>query len=243
MIDGRTVLALIPARGGSKRLPKKNILPLCGKPLIAWTIEAALQSKYVDQVLVSTDCSEIAAVSRQSGAEVPFLRPVELAGDTSSTNDVILHALGTIPHFIPDLVVILQPTSPLRTAAHIDESLQLLVDNNAKGIVSVSECEHSPLWANNLPENNQMGKFIRPTVIGKRSQDLPVYYRLNGAIYAFTKDSLLSHGGVFYSNDVYAFKMDRDCAVDIDNELDFQFAEVLMKASKKKHWKLLENNE
>jgi len=233
MINGRNVLVLIPARGGSKRLPKKNILPLCGKPLIAWTIDAALQSKYVDQVLVSTDCAEIATVSRQSGAQVPFLRPAELAGDSSSTNDVILHALGVSPFSLSDLVVLLQPTSPLRTAAHIDEILQLLVGNNAKGIVSVSECEHSPLWANTLPKNSQMGEFIRPTILGKRSQDLPVYYRLNGAIYAFTKDSLLSHRGIFYSNDVYAFKMDRGCAVDIDDELDFQFAEVLMKATQK----------
>lgn len=233
MIDGRKVLALIPARGGSKRLPRKNVLPLCGKPLIAWTIEAALQSQYVDRVIVSTDCDEIATVCRKSGAEVPFVRPSELAEDTSSTNDVILHALDATPDLETDIVVILQPTSPLRTAQHIDESLELLVDKNAKGIVSVSQCEHSPLWANTLPENGQMGTFIKSKIFGKRSQDLPNYYRLNGAIYTFTKESLLSTCGIFYSNDVYAFKMDRGCSVDIDNELDFQVAEVIVKASRK----------
>lgn len=233
MIDGRIVLALIPARGGSKRLPRKNILPLQGKPLIAWTIEAAIQSQYVDQVIVSTECSEIASVCRKYGAETPFLRPPHLATDTASSNETILHALEAMSEKKNDIVAILQPTSPLRTVDHIDESLELLVKKKAQGIVSVSECEHSPLWSNTLPINDQMGEFIGSLPTGKRSQDLPTYYRLNGAIYIYTTASLLANHGIFYSNDVYAFKMDRVCSVDIDEALDFHVAEMIIKTSKR----------
>jgi len=233
MINGRRVVALVPARGGSKRLPRKNILPLCGKPLIAWTIEAALHSKYVDRVCVSTDSIEIAEVCKSIGVDVPWLRPSELAQDTSSTNDVILHAINTMSDMTNDIVVILQPTSPLRTLRHIDESLELLVGSDAKGIVSVSECEHSPLWANTLPADKGMGDFIKPAIMGKRSQELPIYYRINGAIYAFTKDSLVSHKGIFYSDEVYAYPMERNYSVDIDTELDFIIAEVLLQSAQK----------
>lgn len=230
MLNTLRVLALIPARAGSKRLPKKNTLPLSGKPLISWSIESALKSEYIDDVVVSTDSEEIAAISRKFGATVPFIRPEELAQDASTTNDVLLHCVEFYKsiHNNFDVVILLQPTSPMRTAQTIDAALKLFLDKKAKGIISVTECEHSPMWANTLPDDQSLENFIRADVKGKRSQDLPISYRLNGAIYIFDVASILRENGIFYSPAVYAFVMDQQQSVDIDTEIDFKYAEFLM---------------
>lgn len=230
MLGQYHVTALIPARGGSKRLPRKNVKLLCGKPLIAWSIEAAKSSKYIDSVVVSTDDVEIKNIAEQFGASVPFLRPDSLSNDTASSFDVIQHAI----HFLKvdsenHLIVLLQPTSPLRTVEEIDGALEFFLAKNAKGVVSVSECEHSPLWSNTLPENNCMSDFLRPEVQGKRSQDLPQYYRLNGSIYIYETLALLEQGKTFFNNDVYGFGTSLDTAVDIDTALDFLVAETILK--------------
>ena len=230
MIDGQKVLALIPARGGSKRLPRKNVMKLAGKPLIAWSIEAAKHSAYIDEVVVSTDDAEIQKISMSYGANVPFQRPEELATDTASSNDVVMHAINTMSdlgrHF--DRIVILQHTSPLREAKDIDAALELMEAKHAKGVVSVCECEHSPLWANTLSENKQLGSFIREDVKNKRSQDLPLYYRLNGSIYILEVNSVLANKGIFYDDTVFAYEMSPEYSVDIDAKLDFIVAEALM---------------
>jgi len=229
MINGKTVLAIIPARGGSKRLPQKNILPLHGKPLIAWTIEAGLNSQYIDRVVVSTDCEDIAKVARDFGADVPFIRPSAIATDAASTDSVILHFLSTLSvDTNPDIVVILQPTSPLRTEQDIDQALRLLIDKQCEGVVSVCECEHSPFWSNTLPADKNMGAFINKDIKGKRSQDLPSCYRLNGAVYAFTSDSIIDKQGISYTEYVFSFIMPGSRSVDIDHELDFRLAEVIL---------------
>lgn len=227
MIDDKKILAIIPARGGSKRLPNKNILPLAGKPLIQWTIEAALSSKYIDDVIVSTDCSEIAKISSESGAKVPYKRPDSLSDDNATTNDVILHALKNI-NIKYDVVVLLQPTSPLRSALDVNNAIELLVKKEAEGVVSVSPCEHSPLWSNEIPNNLSLGGFLPSSLKGKRSQDLPEYFRLNGAIYAYHIDAFIRDEGIFYSDKVYAYKMPTERSVDIDNFIDFSLAEVLI---------------
>lgn len=234
MINGKKILAIIPARAGSKRLPDKNVLPLDGKPLLAWSIDAARQSCYVDDVVVSTDCDTLMKIAAQYGAEVPFRRPDELASDTASSNAVILHCLEFLRndgrHY--DLVILLQPTSPLRTTADIDSSLELFEKKNARGVISVCECEHSPLWSNILPEDASLADFIRPEVSNLRSQDLPGYYRFNGAIYIFNIQHLIENKGIFYHPDVYAYVMDTRSSVDIDNKLDFSFAEFLLAQNK-----------
>lgn len=221
-------LAVIPARAGSKRLPRKNLLMLCGKPLIAWSIDEALKAQDIDRVIVSTDSEEIADTARAFGAEVPFLRPSSLATDAASTNDVVLHALSEVGVGRDDKCVILQPTSPLRTAANIDRAIGYLDQPGVVGIVSVCECEHSPLWSNTLPESGDMTHFLRPEVIGKRSQDLPMYYRLNGAIYAFQISELLHKGGIFYDRGVSAYRMEALESIDIDTLYDFRLAEIVM---------------
>jgi CMP-N-acetylneuraminic acid synthetase len=227
MLNEKKILAIIPARGGSKRLPGKNIKPLQGKPLIAWTIEAALKSSYIDEIIVSTDDQEIAEVSQLFGANVPFLRPEALSNDMASSNDVVLHAINTLEQKF-DYVVLLQPTSPLRGWKDIDAAIELCINKNAGGVVSVCECEHSPLWINTLPDDKNMSEFISPASKGQRSQDLPVYYRLNGAIYCYETIALIENGGIYYNNEVFASTMSRESSVDIDEALDFKMASVLL---------------
>ena len=228
MIGKRTIIALIPARIGSKRLPKKNISRFCGKPLINWTISAAKSSKYIDRVIVSTDSEEIAEIAKAAGAEVPFERPSELATDRSSTNDVLLHAIKTLELNASDLICLLQPTSPLRNSQHIDCALSQHFEKSASGTISVCKCEHPPEWTTTLPNNKSLENFAKSRLKLGRSQDHPDHYRLNGAIYIFDIGSLKKNKGIFYGNNVFAFVMDKVTSVDIDDEFDFSFAESLV---------------
>ena len=177
-------LAIIPARGWSKRLPKKNILELHEKPLIAYTIESALKSKYINKVVVSSDDDETLEISKSFGAEF-IKRPGELASDTATTFDAIKHTIDNLEEY--EYVVLLQPTSPLRNEKHIDEAIEFLEEKQADAIVSVCEMDHSPLWSNTLPKDGNMNNFLRDEVLNKRSQDLEKYYRLNGAVYICKK--------------------------------------------------------
>lgn len=233
MIEKQKHLALIPARYGSKRLPKKNVLPLAGKPLIAWTIEAALDAKVFDEICVSTDSAEIAQIANSYGVSVPFLRPSELAGDEATTIDVAKHALSYYSGHGMDFgtLVLLQPTSPLRSTANIREAMNLYYERNALSVTSVCEMDHSPLWSNILPEDHSMNTFISPDVKGKRSQDLPIFYRLNGAIYIVRVDEFLAQGSFISSIGSYAYKMSRENSVDIDDSFDFMLAENIKKVT------------
>lgn len=230
MLGQYHITVLIPARGGSKRLPGKNIKLLCGKPLIAWTIETAKASIYIDSVIVSTDDIEIKEISEKFGAEVPFIRPDYLSHDTASSFDVIKHAIEFLNIDKPKhLIVLLQPTSPLRTVAELNQALEFFLKKTADGVVSISETEHSPLWSNTLPENLSMSDFIRPEVEGRRSQDLPNFFRLNGSIYIYETLTLLEKAKIFFDENVYGFETSLDTAVDIDTALDFLVAETIMK--------------
>ena len=222
MYTNKTFLAIIPARGGSKRLPRKNVLDLCSKPLIAYTIEAALKSKYIDKVIVSSDDDEILNISLNFGAET-IKRPVELASDTATTFDAIKHTIDNFEKY--DYIVLLQPTSPLRNEKHIDEAIELLEEKQADGIVSVCEMDHSPLWSNTLPEDGNMRGFLREEILNKRSQDLEKYYRLNGAVYICKTDKLLENKSFFLKDNIFAYIMDRKSSIDIDEEIDFLFAQ------------------
>ncbi|MCG9597818.1 acylneuraminate cytidylyltransferase family protein [Vibrio sp. Isolate25] len=228
MLEGKRVFAVIPARSGSKRLPMKNILPLAGKPTIAWTIAASLQSEYIDRVVVSTDDVNLKNVALEWGAEAPFLRPKELSSDTASTDDVLLHAINELALESDDIVILLQPTSPLRTALDIDNSLRLLEGKDVSGVVSVCECEHSPLWSNTLPVDRKMGNFLDSKHSKARSQDLPTHFRLNGAIYAYRVAFLKKYKYRHYSDEIVASIMSQECSIDIDTKLDFDFARFLL---------------
>ena len=214
----------IPVRLNSKRLPKKNILNLKGKPLVEWSIEAGLNSKYIDKVIVTSDDAEILDIVKGTGAEA-INRPIELASDTSTTFDAIRHVIDSVE--IYNYIVLLQPTSPLRTEKHIDEAIELLVNKNADSIVSVCETDHSPLWSNTLPSNCSMSNFIKDDIRNKRGQDLEVYYRLNGAIYICKTNKLLDENSFFLKNNTFAYKMGRDVSIDIDSAVDLKIAGAL----------------
>lgn len=228
MIKDKSFLAIIPARGGSKRLPRKNVLDLQGKPLIAWTIEASINSKYIDKTIVSTDSTEISTISKQFKADV-IIRPKELSTDTASSYDAIIHAVDSMSKKY-DYIVLLQPTSPLRTAQHIDEAIEQLIQKKSDAIVSVCEMEHSPLWANTLSNDGSMKNFLKEEIKNKRSQELPQYYRLNGAIYICGLKQLKNEESFLIKANIYAYIMDAFSSVDIDNKIDFELAKVLIRA-------------
>lgn len=227
MHKGKTYLAIIPARGGSKRLPRKNLRDLNGKPLVSWSIEAGLNSKYIDKVVVTSDDADILNIAEDYGV-LSINRPIELSSDTATTFDAIEHAIENIKHY--DYIVLLQPTSPLRTEWHIDKAIEFLINKEADAIVSVCEMDHSPLWSSTLDDTLSMTEFLSKSVKNKRSQDLDSYYRINGAIYICDTKKLLKEKGFFIENGIYAFKMDRETSIDIDNEIDFQLADLILKS-------------
>jgi len=226
-MKNKEFLAIIPARGGSKRLPRKNILNLNGKPLIAYSIEAGLQSKYIDKVIVTSDDEEILNVSKEFGADI-IKRPDELASDIATSFDAIKHTIENVDKY--DYIILLQPTSPLRSAVQIDEAIELFKTKEANAVVSVCEMDHSPLWSNTLPQDASMQGFLREEVLNKRSQDLEKYYRLNGAIYICKTDKLLEEESFLLKENIFAYVMDRESSIDIDEKIDFKIAEVLINA-------------
>lgn len=229
MRNQRSILALIPARGGSKGLPRKNIRLLAGKPLIAWTIEAALKSECFDSVIVNTDDPEIASIASQYGAEVPFLRPPELATDEAKSIEMILHTMNWFESRgrCFDLLALLQPTSPLRSSSDIQAALDLLAEKRAGSVVSVCKCEHSPLWMNTLGDDLSMKDFLSRQAVNVNRQELKPFYRLNGAIYIAEWEYLKENNG-FFGERTYAYIMPQERSVDIDSELDLRFAGLLL---------------
>lgn len=231
-MPSRRAVAIIPARMGSKRLPNKNLRLLHGKPLIAWTIEAALQSGCFDRIIVSTDATAIQEVATQYGADAPFLRPEHLANDHASSYSVLEHSLLWLQeqaHETYEIVTLLQPTSPLRRTQDIQNAFALFKEKTPDFVISVTACEHNPLWANTLPLDHVMDHFLNPAIEGMRSQDLPAYYRLNGAIYMGLIKSVLEYRGFSSSRGkAYAYIMEPEHSVDIDHLIDFKFAEVLL---------------
>lgn len=231
MISNKTVYALIPARGGSKGIPDKCLTPLCTKPLIAYTIEQSLKSKYLDRIVVSTDSETIANVAREYKADVPFIRPAELAADDSSTVDVIVHSLeyfNTKKAGIPEIVMLLQPTSPLRIVEDIDKSLELFVESDTKSLVSLYKPDTSPYWFKYVDERGFVSDFISQPDSYVRRQDTNNLFLLNGAIYIFYSQSFLS-GKILLTSETIPYIMPPERSIDIDTMLDLQFAEFLIK--------------
>jgi CMP-N,N'-diacetyllegionaminic acid synthase len=221
-------LAIIPARGGSKRLPNKNILHFCGKPLIRWTIDYALECSFLNKVLVSSDNRDILNLSSIKGVET-LKRPNRLSLDKSTTISVILDILKNKKFRNYEYVVLLQPTSPLRTNHHITQAIELLESKKADGIISVSKSKEYPEHMNILPKSLKMDKFIDNKTAFIRTQDLPTYYKLNGAIYIIKTARLIKEETLFLTNNTYAYVMQRESSPDIDDINDFNYAEFLFK--------------
>ena len=222
-------LAIIPARSGSKGLKDKNIKLLNGKPLIAYSIEAAKKSEIYSHILVSTDSERYGEIAIQYGAEVPFYRSEENASDVASSWDVVKEVLKKYQEMgiVFDTFTLLQPTSPLRKYEDIKKAYELFKEKDAIAVVSVCEMEHSPLWSNTLPEDLSMENFEDEEIALLPRQSLPTYYRENGAIYILKTDYLFEQKNI-YKDKCYAFVMDAMNSIDIDSELDFLFAKSIM---------------
>lgn len=225
MYKGKKVLAIIPARGGSKGILKKNIRNFAGKPLIAWTILEANCSKYIDRCIVSTDDEDICKVAKSYGGYVPFLRPAELAEDDTASIDVVLHVLEKLPKY--DYAVLLQPTSPLRTADDIDGAIACCIDNYSESCVSVMETEHSPYWMYTLSVDNKLEPIMEHIEAGYQRQKLPQIFRLNGAVYVNSCLALKREQRFVWEKTI-AYVMPRERSIDIDALIDFELAELLI---------------
>lgn len=224
------MLALIPARGGSKGLPGKNIRLLNGKPLIAYTIEAALASSFVKRVIVSTDDISIAQIAVQHGAEVPFLRPANLATDETLSIDVYCDIISRLEKQTQEEInefIVLQPTSPLRNSHHIDEAISLFRDKNANSVISYCEEHHPIVWHKRITEDGRFQDIFPHSI--KNRQDEQKSYFPNGAIYILDKSVLLSRN--YYTDSSYAYIMDRKYSIDIDKLEDFEYCEFLLKTN------------
>lgn len=225
MINGKSVLAIIPARGGSKGVPRKNIRQVAGKPLIAWTIEEAKKSRYINRLILSSEDAEIIKVAKKWGCEVPFIRPTELAQDNTPGVDVVLHAIQMLPGY--DYVLLIQPTSPLRTVQDIDGCLEMCLESKAKACVSVTEVDKSPNWMYYLRSDNKMQPVLENNESYPCRQDHPKVYVINGAIYIADCNWLLDKR-TFRSKETLAYVMPKERSVDIDDEMDIIFAEFLI---------------
>lgn len=221
-------LAIIPARSGSKGLKDKNIKELKGKPLIAYSIAAALETNIFDEIMVSTDSMEYAKIAQKYGAQVPFLRSSDLATDLTDSWEVVENVLN---NYIAigkkfDTVTFLQPTSPLRTDNEIREAMKLFIDNQADSVVSITAIEHPIQWSLSL-EDNKMIHFREPENSTKRRQELEMFYRENGAIYIVTTNKIL-HRQSIYSGRCLGYVMQSDKSIDIDSKMDFRLAEFYL---------------
>lgn len=223
------ILAIIPARSGSKGLKDKNIKPLCGLPLCAYTIRAAKESGIFAEIHFSTDSEKYAAIAREHGASVPFLRDSELASDTASSWDVVKAVLDRYDAMGMsfDAVALLQPTVPFRSADDLRSALKILEQKKANAVVSVTDPEHSPLWSVTLPEDGNMSAFHERFNSLTARQKLDKYYSLNGAIY-LAKVPYLRTCHDIYEARCYAYFMPRDRSFDIDDQLDFDICEFMM---------------
>lgn len=221
------IVAIIPARGGSKGIPKKNIKPLLGKPLIAWTIWQARKSEYLDKIIVSTENDEIAEVSRDWSAEI-IKRPKELAKDESPTIDAVFHLLEVLrtENYNPNIVVLLQPTSPLRTAKDIDNAIDLFLNSDCESVVSVCEAKHPPYWSFKI-DGGYLKHLFGNEYLKMRRQDLPKTYMPNGAIYISTPQMLYKYKSS-YCEKTIPYVMPAERSIDIDTEIDFMLAELVM---------------
>ena len=224
-------IAVIPARSGSKGLPDKNIRPVNGKPLLAYTIEAALESGCFDTVHVSTDSERYAEIARRYGADVPFLRSAALATDTASTWDAVREVLARYDELSKrfDTMMLMQPTTPLRTGEDVKEAYALLQKKQAKSVIAVCEVDHSPLWCDTIPDSGSMKGFGRKDLAWVNRQDLRPYYRVNGAIYLLSVNGInIPPDDEIYEDNCYALFMDRKKSVDVDSEDDLALVEFLL---------------
>lgn len=226
------VLAIVPARGGSKGIPRKNLAPVAGRPLLAWTLDCARASRGLDRIVVSTDSPEVARAARGLGAEVPFLRPAALAADDTPGIAPILHALRWLEAregWIPHRVVCLQPTSPLRVAADVEAALALAEREEADSVVSVSPARPHPFWARRILPDGRLEAFLPGAPIPATRQALPEAWSLNGAVSVGRRDFVIEHESL-HGGRCFALRMPPERSLDVDTPFDLELADHLLRA-------------
>jgi CMP-N,N'-diacetyllegionaminic acid synthase len=223
-------IAIIPARSGSKGLKDKNIKLLNGKPLIAYTIEAAIMSGMFDKVFVSTDSKRYAEIAMEYGADVPFLRSEAQSSDITSSWDVVSEVLKRFRELGNDfdIFALLQPTSPLRTSNDIVAAFKIMSQRQANAVVAVCEVDHSPLWCNSLSEDGSLCRFLDKELVKKSRQQLKTFFRINGALYIVNTFYFNSANNI-YEEKCYAYVMEKSKSIDIDDQIDFDIANMLLK--------------
>jgi N-acylneuraminate cytidylyltransferase len=224
MIDGKSVLGLILARGGSKGLPRKNVRELYGKPLVAWTVKSALSSDYIDRLVLSSDDVEIMRAAAKYGCEIPFRRPDKLAEDDTPTTAARIHAMNQVPD--QDYTVLLQPTSPLRTAEDIDGAIRVC-RNEAPACLSITKADKPPHWMYSLDSDNRLNPILDHDELVSRRQDAPATYVLNGAVYV-AETEWLRNEGTFLSAGAAGYPMPKERSADIDTSADLAWCEFMM---------------
>ncbi|GAB5494716.1 MAG: acylneuraminate cytidylyltransferase family protein [Phototrophicaceae bacterium] len=225
------ILAIIAARGGSKGIPRKNIIPLAGQPLIAWRIQQALEAKFVNRVIVSTEDEEIATVARNYGAEVPYMRPEDLSGDNIPGIFAVHHMMRWLTaneNYKADYVITLQPTSPLCTPDDIDKAITLAKESDLASVVSVCPAKESPSWMRRVSETGLMTPILDEKAITQQRQKLATTYILNGAIYLTKWDRLLSSDTAEYE-DTHAYIMTEENSLDVDTPLEWYMSDLALR--------------
>ncbi len=232
MYKDKTFLAIIPSRGGSKGLPGKNIKELCGKPLIAWSIEAGSKNKYIDEVMVTTDSQEIANIAKQYGANIPFLRPKELASDTATTFDAAKHTIEFYKNELNkefDYIVLLEPTSPLREVLDIDNAIEKLLRSNANSIVGICKTEdQNPAFLVKKDGNGFISGYENKDMKVLRRQEIEDIYFFEGSLYISDITTYLYRKS-FYHKDTIGYEVPKYKALEIDDIYDFIMVEAIMK--------------
>ena len=226
MINSYSILAIIPARGGSKGIPGKNIHNLAGKPLLAYTIEEAQKSLYIDRLILSSEDAVIIETEKKYGCEVPFERPAELAQDDTPGIDPVIHAIETLPEKY-DYIVLLQPTSPLRIVGDIDGCIELCVSQDAPSCVSICPSEVSPFWMYQKEANGVLRPLKAQDTTYVRRQDLPAVYSLNGAVYVAASSQIINQR-TFITDGTVGYVMPRERSADIDEPIDLKICELIL---------------
>lgn len=229
MISKQKVLGIIPARGGSKGLPRKNILPFANKPLIVQSINQANKSKYIDKLILSSEDQKIIDICKSYKIDIPFIRPKSLSQDETSGLDVVFHAVENMQGY--DIVVLLQPTSPLRTFKDIDKCIEKLINRDVNACVSVVETSKSPYWMFELNEHENFIPVVKNTPLVSIRQHLPRTFAINGAVYV-AKIDWYKKTKEFINEETIAYIMPKQRSVDIDSKEDFLFAEYLFSNKK-----------
>lgn len=239
MYKGKKILAVIPARGGSKGVPRKNIIEVGGHPLIKYTIDCGKNSKYLDRTVISTEDLLIKRVAEENGGDVPFLRPKELAEDTSKTIDCIVHAVNTLKSMGEeyDYVIILQNTVPLRKSWHVDEAIEMIVDSSERSLVSISEVDEHPILMRTLNEDKTVKNLLHMNSTMRR-QDFPKFYKVDGAI-AIQKIDTEFNLETSINDGKLGYVMERKYSTDIDNYLDIKIIEYYLEKEKEEEAELM----